>query len=519
MPLDSNSIAPAVGVGAENTAFEIVAANVPSKNVLVATYDPLKLDVVDNVPVRVFSPEDVASRTGLGYPLHRLALKSFLGSEGIETWIIPQPEGGTQADGELDFTGSVATEAGTLSLYAHNDRVPVAIADTDTATIIGDAVVAAIAANTSLGVTATNLAGVVTVTAKAEGTWGNDISLRFNLGLNEAFPAGVTVAITAMTNGATNPDIQDALDGMGEDDDANEEFFTHMVHGYGQEVATLDAISQYVGEGNELTGVWAKLVGRPFTAATGDTAAGTAGLTALIALTDTRLLDRANTIVAVPDSPNHPSEIAANAMGEASRVSNNLPEGSFEGIVLSGVRPGDTGDRWTSDYDNRNLATLSGVSPTKIQSGVVVLQNIVTFYRPDNVPSANNGYRSIRNISVIRNVINDLRTVFSTSKWQGYSIVADTTKVTNVQSRLKARSVTSVIDELVSRARAQEGKAWLYTASFTIDRLKETNPSPVVVRSGQTGFDAVYDILLSGEGGILDTLVRFDTSIAVLTAA
>lgn len=520
MGLDDNSKAVGVGAGSKNTPFLIDPENVPSKVLLIASYDPAILTLADNVPLLVLSPEDVADKTGQGFPLHRLAIKAFSGSNGIETWISPQPEdgGAVQADGEIDFTGSIATAAGTLSLYIHNDRVAVGVADTDTATIIAAAVAAAINADHDLGVTAIAAVGVVTITAKAGGTWGNDITILFNLGFNEELPAGVVQATTPMTSGATNPDISDALNALGIEDNANEAFFTHVVHGYGQEVATLDAISTYVGPGNELDGLYDSLVTRPFTAMTGDTAPDSAGLTALIALSDTRLLDRANSIIAVPDAPDHPSEIASLAMGEMARVANNRPEESYEGIVLEGVRPGDTGDRWTSDYDNRDLAVKSGISPTKVDNGVVIMQNVVTFYRPASVPVDSNGFRSVRNISVLRNIMNDVRLTFSQEKWQGISIVADTTKVTDIKSRMKARSTAAVIDELLSRALKWEGKAWIYTADFTIARLKKTDPPAVVIRGGQSGFDAVVDVILSGEGGILDTLIRFDTSIAVLTA-
>jgi len=520
MPLDAQSRAVGVGAGADNTPFQVTAENVPSKNLLIATYDPAILTLADNVPLLVLSPEDVADRTGQGFPLHRLAIKSFAGSSGIETWIIPQPEdgGAVQAAGEIDFTGSAGVLAGTLALYIHNVRVPVAIVAADTAAIIATKTAAAINADNDLGITAAANLDAVDITAKAGGTWGNDITILFNLGFDEALPTGVVQATTPMATGATNPDISDALNGLGVDDDANEALFTHMVHGYGQETAVLDAISTYVGEGNELDGLYDKLVARPFTAMTGDTDPGSAALTALIALTDLRKLDRANSIVAVPDAPDHPSELAALTMGEMSKTSNNRPEESFEGIVLSGVRPGDKADRWTSDYDNRDLAVKSGISPTKVENGVVILQNVVTFYRPDAVPVDSNGYRSVRNISIIRNVLNSVKATFSTEKWQGISIVADVSKVTNITSRQKARSVNSVIDELLSLARLWENKAWIYTAAFTIERLKATNPSPVVIRDGSSGFDATVDIILSGEGGILDTLVRFDTSIAVLTA-
>jgi hypothetical protein len=92
--------------------------------------------------------------------------------------------------------------------------------------------------------------------------------------------------------------------------------------------------------------------------------------------------------------------------------------------------------------------------------------------------------------------------------------VADTTRVTNTTDRQKARDVDSVIDDLVALARSFESHAWIYEAAFTIGKLKEAGA--VSIRAGGLGFDNVLSVIFSGEGGILDTTVEFDTSLAVL---
>ena len=182
---------------------------------------------------------------------------------------------------------------------------------------------------------------------------------------------------------------------------------------------------------------------------------------------------------------------------------------------MTDIDPGAKADRWTSQYDSRDTAVKAGVSPTKISSGEVTLQNIVSFYHPDNVPVDSNGYRSMRNISILQNMIANVRITFEQEKWLGISIVDDVTKVSNTRDRQKARDVDAVKDDLAALARAFEARAWLFTASFTIEKLKETGA--VQIRPGAIGFDSVLSVILSGEGGILDTVIEFDTSIAVLT--
>jgi len=518
MGLQATSLAAGVGSSVKNVQFQPTAENVPRKILIIGTYDPAKTGVVDEAPVRVLSPEDAGDQFGFGFMAHRLAEQAFQGSNGVGTWIQPQAEAGgaVAAAGELDFTGTTGVVAGTLYLYIAGIQVPVTIATGATIEDIADAVVAAITADASLPVTAAKVAVTfeVTITAKSKGPWGNDISLDFNLGLNEALPTGVTVAVTDMASGSGIPIIADALDALGTGDNANEEYFTDVVHGYGQDTTTLDAISTYVGAGNDFVGLYSKTVARPFRALTGDVAVGSAALTALIAISDTRKTDRANGIVSVPGSQSHPSEIAAQAIGHMARINNDRAAQSYIGVLLTGIWPGDTADRWTSDYDSRDTAVKSGVSPTLVQSSAVYMQNVVTFYRPDSVPVSSNGYRSMRNISILQNILYNIGLNFSQEKWQGISIVADTTRVGNTTDRQKARDISSVKDDLVALALSFEGRAWIYEAAFTIEKLQEAGA--VTIRAGNTGFDNVLSVILSGEGGTLDTVTEFDTSIAVL---
>ena len=521
MPIDQNSLAAATAAGVKNVQFAVEARNVPRKNIIVGTYDPLKLTVVDDVPIQVFSPEDAGDKFGFGFMVHRLAVKGFKGNQsGIPTFVVPQSEdgGAVVATGEVDFAGSVGVLAGTLYLYIANILVQIPVAAADTPTILGDSMAAAINAVKELPVTAIAAIGVVTLTSKTKGPWGNDISILFNLGFGQEFPTGVAQATTPMAAGATNPDISTALDGLGTDDDANAAFYTDMVHGYGQDTAVLDAISTYVGAGDTFEGTYAKTVARPFRAMTGDTDPGTAALTALKALADARKLDRANMVIGVPDSADHPSEVAAQLIGMMALTNQNRAAEGYIGLVLDGVDPGDTADRWTKKYDDRNDAVSNGISTTQIKSGVVVVQNVVTFYRPDSVPVESNAYRRAVDISKHQNILANIKSNFERAKWQGIIIVEDVTNVGNVEDRDKARDVSMVIDDLMALAREFADKAWIYDDQFTIDKLKETNPLQVVERGGLTGFDSTMKVLLSGEGGIMDTTVEVDASVAILSA-
>ena len=517
MGLDVNSLAAAVGSAAKNVQFLSAARNVERKVLIIGTYDVSKTTIVDEVPIQILSPSDAADKYGFGSMLHRLAIQAFLGGNGIKTFVQPQAEAGgaVASAGKNTWTAS-GTVAGTVHMYIAGEYVPFQVADADDQDAVSIACVAAVEANDDLGISAAVGAAPADseFDAKSKGPWGDDISIAFNIGIGQEFPIGVSVVVTDMTGGSGIPDIDDALNGLGTGDDANEDFYTDVVHGYGLDTATMTKIAAYVGVGNEFTGLYDKLVGRPFRVLTGDVTADSAGLTALIVITDAKLTDRANGIIAAPGSRSHPGEIAAQAIGHMARINNNRAAESYVGVILSGIDPGEKADRWTSDYDNRDTAVKSGISPTKVNSGAVVLQNVVSFYRPASVPVESNGYRSMRNISILQNIIYNIKVNFSQEKWQGISLVENITNVTNVVDRLKARDTAIVIDDLVALAKSFESRAWIYTASFTIQKLAEDGA--VSVRSGGTGFDSTLSIILSGEGGILDTVTEFDTSIAIL---
>jgi phage tail sheath gpL-like len=513
MALDSASRAFAVGAGVKNVVFQPSADILPRKVGIIGTYDPLKTLVVDEVPALVTSPEDVGDKYGFGFMLHRLAVQVYKSGWSGPVYVIPQTGITTQSAGDITFTAS-GLIAGTVYLYIAGILVTSFTVETgDTSDDVATKAAAAINAIKELPVTAavgtpTNL---IDITAKDKGLYGDDISIKFNIKSGEELPIGLSVVVTDMTAGAGTPDIGDALAfGLGTGDNANELNLTDVVHGYGVETAVLDDILAYGGAGDAFVGLYAKTVARPFRVLTGDVAVGSAGLTAVTALGDGRKTDRVNGIISVPGSANHPSEIAAQVIGHMARINNNRAEEHYLGIGLIDIDPGDTGDRWTSSFDNRNTAVTAGVGTTLVENGVVTLQNLMTFYHPDSVPVSSNGYASMRNVSILQNILNSVKTAFKASKWKGISIVADTQKVTNITSRQQARDVDAVVDELVALAVAFESRAWIFEAAFTIAGLV------VSIRAGTNGFDTIIPVILSGEGGIFNNEIEFDVSTAVL---
>lgn len=163
------------------------------------------------------SADKAAEYFGNGSMLHRMAISYFANNKITETFAIALDDSatGVPATGTFTITGP-ATADGVMVFYIAGTRIPITVTDTDTETVIGDALEAAVTADVTLPVGASNAAGTVTITAKNDGESGNDIDLRTNYYANEIYPAGTGNTTIGMASGANNPDIQDVIDVLGD---------------------------------------------------------------------------------------------------------------------------------------------------------------------------------------------------------------------------------------------------------------------------------------------------------------
>jgi hypothetical protein len=180
--------------------------------------------------------------------------------------------------------------------------------------------------------------------------------------------------------------------------------------------------------------------------------------------------------------------------------------------ILAGIWPGEKAERWTNDYDNRDQAVKGGLSTTLAKNNVLYMQNIDTFYRPASVAPESNCWRQIKNISIAQNVDYNWHLNWERSKWTGIFIVEDITEVTDPTAKLKARDIGTVYDDVYALIDAFYAKGWIYQAEWSKSQAR------VTLRAGLTGFDIYCPIIPSGEGGIYNTTIAMDTSIAILLA-
>ena len=168
--------------------------------------------VAEKLPTPVFSDSEAQTYFGAGSMAHLMVRAAIKANPYLDLTVVSLDDAGAgaQAHGTLTFTGP-ATVSGTLAVYIGNQAVQIAISNTETAAAIAAALVAQIADQPDLPVTAavggTGSEHIVTLTAKNKGICGNDIGIGYSL----TNTAGVGCTVAAMSTGATNPSIQDAL--------------------------------------------------------------------------------------------------------------------------------------------------------------------------------------------------------------------------------------------------------------------------------------------------------------------
>lgn len=503
----------------QNTVLQPTAQDVPSKIDIIGSHEAGKTPGNIEVPVLSLSSQNTGSVWGFGSMLHRLHIQAERGSDSqVPVYITAQAEvAGAAAAGEIDYTGTTGVLAGTLYLYIGFDLIRVAVIDAMTIEELADATVAAINADTSLNFTAAKVAVTfeVTLTSKTVGTYGNAATgaqVSVNREANQETPTGVAVAFTQPVGGSGLPDISDALNGMGTGDNKNELGFTALVHGYGQDSTTLAAIRDYVGPGDQLTGTYAKQVARPFVSATGEVAAGSAGLSAAIIFGDARKTDRANILPAVPGSYSHPSEIGAQYLGITERLAISAAARGYGGHSFSRIDPGDDADRWTNTDANRILAVNAGIATTIVDGGVVKINDAITLYHPDTVPENSNIYREHVNIRKIRNILANIKTTWSAQTLLKSIIVSDINQMTSAKAKQFAIDLATATSINIALVNLFVGEGWLYEGDYAKANLT------VALRSATDGFDSIIPAILSGVNKISDTQVQADISTAVLSA-
>jgi phage tail sheath gpL-like len=165
-----------------------------------------------NVVVDIFSDAQAATLFGIGSQLYLMCQACMRANPYVALSAIAMDDvgGGTFATDTITVTGPAAA-AGNLKATINGQDVEINFAGADTATAMAAALVAAIAQQPSLPVTAANVAGVVTLTARNKGTQGNQLKVSTVVTPLTSAATGVTAAVADGVAGATDPDMATPL--------------------------------------------------------------------------------------------------------------------------------------------------------------------------------------------------------------------------------------------------------------------------------------------------------------------
>lgn len=339
-------------------------------------------------PVKITGKGQGAAQFGKGSMLDPMCDAFVAAAPYVELWAIGQVDNGAGAfaAGSISFTGP-ATAAGTLALYIGGTQVQVGVAVGDTATTVATNLVAAIAANSALPVTAA-VDGVhayqVNLTARHKGLCGNTIDLRFNYNQGDALPAGIAGTITAMSGGTANPAISSVLAALGDTQ------YTSIVCPY-TDSTNLSALEA------ELAAAWSGVASNDGIAF--------ATLSGTFSAIDTAGDARNSQFLAPVGSQNTPTlpwvQAAINAAVDESEPDPARPR---QTLPLPGLLPPAVADRYTRTERNQHLT--DGIGTFLVDAGGVCrVERTVTSYKTDANGAADNTYHDIetmRTLSALR---------------------------------------------------------------------------------------------------------------------
>ncbi|MFM0495594.1 phage tail sheath subtilisin-like domain-containing protein [Paraburkholderia caledonica] len=410
---------------------------------------------VANVPQLVSRTDQAKDLFGVGSMLARMHEIYRLGDSFGEVWCIAldDPGAGVAATGSFAITGT-ATKAGTVSAYIGEDRVQVAVAASDAAATVATALAAAINADVDLPVTAAAATGTVTLTAKHKGALGNDILLQTNyLGAQggEVTPAGLTIAVTAMSGGTAAPSLTAAISAMGDDE------YDFIIQPYA-DTTNLDLFRTTM---NDTTGRWAwnrQIYGHMYTALRGTfSALQTAG----VARNDQHAtIAGASTLVPNPVWEYAAAYGARNAVFIAADPARPTQTGE-----LTGILPAPASNRFIQT--ERQTLLSSGIATSYVAGGVVRIERAITTYQKNAWNQADPSYLDSETMHQLAAIIRRLRSVITT-KYPRHKLADDGTSF-GAGAAIVTPSV--IRGELASEYAAMEDEGLVENAKAFADNL------------------------------------------------
>lgn len=311
-------------------------------------------------------------------------------------------DGGTAANGLIKFDSSFSCTADTTYyLMINGVKVETSLTSGWSVTDVCSAIKAEVNDDSTLPVTASVSASAagsnhIVLNAVCSGTLGNYINIRHNYYAGESMPAGWSasgVVITAMSAGATDPDISDTwavIDG---------EQYHYIVQPY------IDATN--------LTSIEDELADRfkPLEDIQGHGIAAVRATQASCTTLGNSRNSPHNVIMGANDSPTCPEEWAAALGAVASWNLNNDPGRPLHYLQLKGILPPPEENRFTRA--EREILLYDGIATWIVSGGNVLIERSITTYQTNAVGLKDPSYLDIQTLAILMEIRYQYRTRMS----------------------------------------------------------------------------------------------------------
>lgn len=481
MGIDASAVARVVGIDTKfqdlrsgNIAFLPQRIAVIGQGASSVSYDTTKAQYT--------SASAVGSTYGFGSPLHlvvdRLLPVNGDGVGTIPVTVYPLEDDVSSVESSGDITpGGSPTEAAAYRVSVNeilSEEFVIAVGDS-VATVV-TAMTGAINAVLGMPVIATDNTTDVGLESKWKGESANDIFVE----VRGSTTAGNTFAVTQMTGGLVNPDVDDALAQVG---NVWETIILNCLNI--SDTVTLDKY-QVFGDGRRGQLVKSHLCG----VFTGNTEVDVAAATAI---SDARKTDLINSQLVAPGSNNLPFVVAARQTARIAALANNNPPHDYGSQDATGLVPGTDGEQW--NYLQRDQAVKAGSSTVEVKNGVVNISDVVTFYHPvgDPIPA----YRYVVDNVKVANIIFNLRLLFENADWDGAPLVPDDQPAAGNPTAKSPKdavgAVNAMIDSLANAAIISDPKFAKANTFAAIDpgNPKRLNVSLTVKLSGNANIISI----------------------------
>lgn len=422
----------------------------------------------------------VAVAYGFGSPLH-LAAKQFFPDNGDGIGTIPltiypldDDVSGVASAGDITPSGAQTESADYIVRVNNIDSEVFTIAAAATVAQIVTSMTNAINAVLEMPIIATDNTTDVTTASKWKGASANDIVIE----LVGSTTAGTVFAITQHVGGLVNPDVDIALNQVG---NIWESMFLNCM-----DVADTATLDKFVTFGESR---WGALVKKPMISFVGNKATTVA---ASIAVSDARKTDRTNSQLVAPGSNDLPFVVAARELSKIVIVANNNPPHDYGSQDVTGLVPGVDGDQWT--HADRDIAVKAGSSTIEVKDGVINISDVVTFYHPTG--DTNPAYRFVVDIVRLQNIIFNLDLVFASDEWDGAPLIPDDQPTVNSAAKkpkTAVAAIAAIVDSLGLNAIISDPETAKNSIQAEIDvsNPKRLNAVVTVQLSGNTNVKSI----------------------------